>query len=107
MSIKSYQLFDSLNLTGTLIPKLREISFSKARRQQGAINYIPARQAKRGIIQSGLYLVTGEKVVVEVILRLDDKELAKFEVTGAKNDIAEKLLQAIISAAKSNSPTVL
>jgi len=94
------QLFDSLNLTETLIPKLRELSVSTTRGEGSAINYIPARQAKGGIIPSGLYTVAGENVTVELVLRMDEKEVAKLEVKGTKNDIAEKLLSAITSVKK-------
>ncbi len=94
------KFYDSLELEEKLIPKFRELSISTTRGEQGAINYIPARQAKGGIVPSGLYTVAGENVTVELVLRMDEKEIAKLEVKGTKNEIAEKLLSAIISAAK-------
>lgn len=92
------QLFDSLKLTEILIPKLRELSI-RISRHQSAINYVPARIAKGGILPSGLYTISGENVTVELVLRRDEKEIIKLEVKGTKNDIAEKLLQFIVTAA--------
>ncbi len=94
------KFFDSLGLSETLIPKLRELSINTKRGEQSAINYVPARQAKGGIIPSGLYIISGENVSVELVLRRDEQEIAKVKVEGTKNDIAEKLLQAIIKAAE-------
>ncbi len=94
------QFFDSLGLSETLIPKLRELSINTRRGEQSAINYVPARQAKGGIIPSGLYIISGENVSVELVLRRDEQEIAKIKVEGTKTDIAEKLLQAIIKAAE-------
>ena len=94
------KISDTLNLEEFLISRLRESSANTERGEQTAINYIPARTAKGGIIPSGLYTISGENVTVELVLRRDEKEIAKLEVRGAKNDIAEKLLQAIISASQ-------
>jgi hypothetical protein len=83
-----------------LISSLRELSTNTSRGEQTAINYIPARAAKGGIIPNGLYTISGENVTVELVLRRDEKEIAKLEVKGTKNDVAEKLVRAIITASQ-------
>jgi WD40 repeat protein/uncharacterized caspase-like protein len=88
--------FDTLSLEDTLILKLLERSKSSNHDEQGAINFVAARRAKGGIIPSGDYTVSGEDVTVNLVLLLDGKPIGKLEVKGTKNDIADKLFNAII-----------
>lgn len=85
-----------LNLNDALVSKLQTLSVQFERGANQAVNYVPVRRAVGGIVPSGIYKIAGETVTAKLVLRRDDKEISRLTITAPKNEIAEKLMQAII-----------
>jgi WD40 repeat protein len=92
---------DTLYLNRELRKRLREESYiSTFDGQKGlGIVYFDVDEFKNGIRPSGTYKVEGERVVLSLNLRQDDRTLASVTIEGSKTDIAalvNKIVETII-----------
>lgn len=89
-----------MNLDETLISKLQNPSARFRSNTNQAVNYVPVSRAAGGIVPSGIYKIAGENVAVKLVLRQDDKEIARLEVKADKKEIVGKLLRVIVESAR-------
>lgn len=89
---------DAERLTEKLEAELIRRSFAAPRGDSGAINYVNASRAANGLTPRGEYVIDGDIITVDVSLIRDEVEIATLRVSGPREEIAAKLLTAMIEA---------
>jgi WD40 repeat protein len=88
---------DTLGLMRSLRGLLRDESFVKAPRE-AALIFIDGDDTPTGIRPGGTYILDGNKVTVNLHLRRDGGEIFSSQITGTKDDVALKVVDAIKNA---------
>ncbi|HTH51865.1 MAG TPA: caspase family protein [Pyrinomonadaceae bacterium] len=96
--LRAMDLTDPEDLSGKLEVKLREQSYVSTKGQASSINYISASSAVKGISPRGLYTVSGDDITANVSLIRDNKVIGQLTVTAKRDDIADRLVEAILNS---------
>jgi WD40 repeat protein len=92
---------DTLDLMKSLRALLRDESFVIGRgASEGGLVFVDDDDFPGGVRPTGIYTVEGNKVTVMLHLRRNGIEIANAQVTGTKDDVATKVVEAIKAAIK-------
>ncbi|HEV7699378.1 MAG TPA: caspase family protein [Pyrinomonadaceae bacterium] len=96
--LRSTDFTDKEHLSDLLETKLIERSTITIKGEGSPINYIRATSATNGLSPRGFYTVSGDIITVDVTLIRDENPVAQVKVTGRRDEIADKLVEAIVNA---------